>query len=102
MCKSVPHTPQAPILMSAALRPTSGHGTERMTGGAPGPAKVATRIMLARMTSLRGDQGHSKRPPRVNAPEERSLTPGREGIREGALARVSLLDRHDRAPPVVI
>src|SRR4030095_9016447 len=45
MCWSVPHTPQAPILISAALVGTSGHGTVRITGGAPGPSKVATRVL---------------------------------------------------------
>ena len=40
----MPHTPQAPILISAAFFGTSGHGTVRITGGAPGPSKVATRI----------------------------------------------------------
>lgn len=44
MCRSVPQTPQAAMRISAALRPTFGQGTSRMTGGAPGPAKVATRI----------------------------------------------------------
>ena len=44
MCRSVPHTPHAPIWISAAFFGTSGHGTVRITGGAPGPAKVATRI----------------------------------------------------------
>src|SRR5271155_5512916 len=44
MCRSVPHTPQAPILISAAFAPTFGHGTVRISGLAPGPAKVETRI----------------------------------------------------------
>jgi hypothetical protein len=35
--------------MSAAFFPTCGHGTARMTGSAPGPAKVATRMVLLRM-----------------------------------------------------
>jgi hypothetical protein len=35
--------------MSAAFFCTCGHGTERMTGSAPGPAKVATRMVLLRM-----------------------------------------------------
>src|SRR5215831_211130 len=35
--------------MSAAFFPTCGHGTERMTGSAAGPAKVATRMVLLRM-----------------------------------------------------
>src|SRR6516165_4757058 len=46
ICRSVPHTPHAPILISAAFRGTSGHGTRCITGGAPGPAKVATRIVF--------------------------------------------------------
>ena len=44
MCRSVPQTPQAPILMSAALLEPFGHGTVWITGWAPGPAKVETRI----------------------------------------------------------
>ena len=44
MCWSVPQTPHAPILISAAFFGTSGHGTVRITGGAPGPSKVATRM----------------------------------------------------------
>ena len=44
MCRSVPHTPQAPIWIRAALRGTGGRGTSWMTGAAPGPANVATRI----------------------------------------------------------
>src|SRR5712692_10331797 len=44
MCRSVPQTPQAPILMSAALLGMSGQGTVRITGAAPGPSKVETRI----------------------------------------------------------
>src|SRR5262249_32020789 len=32
-----------------AFAGTCGHGTERMTGSAPGPAKVATRMVLLRM-----------------------------------------------------
>src|SRR5947208_1269319 len=35
--------------MSAAFLETCGHGTERMIGSAPGPAKVATRMLLLRM-----------------------------------------------------
>ena len=56
MCRSVPHTPQAPIWISAALRGTAGRATSRITGGAPGPAKVATRtvVMLSRSFSLNG------------------------------------------------
>src|SRR6266480_1730641 len=39
--------------MSAAFFCTCGHGTERMTGSAPGPAKVATRMVLLRMGFIR-------------------------------------------------
>src|SRR5690242_558681 len=35
--------------MSAAFFPTCGHGTARMTGSAPGPTKVATRMVLLRI-----------------------------------------------------
>src|SRR5262249_39851628 len=35
--------------MSAAFAGICGHGTARMTGSAPGPAKVATRMVLLRM-----------------------------------------------------
>src|SRR6516225_9600391 len=49
MCRSVPHTPQAPIWMSAAFLGIFGHSTDRITGSAPGPAKVATRMVLLRM-----------------------------------------------------
>jgi hypothetical protein len=38
--------------MSAAFFCTCGQGTERMTGSAPGPAKVATRMLLLRMGFL--------------------------------------------------
>jgi hypothetical protein len=38
MCRSVPQTPQAPILINAAFLPTFGHGTVRMIGCAPGPS----------------------------------------------------------------
>ena len=38
MCWSVPHTPQAPIWISAPFGGTFGHGTSRMTGSAPGPS----------------------------------------------------------------
>ena len=51
MCWSVPQTPHAPILISAAFFGTSGHGTVRMTGGAPGPSNVATR-MASRATPI--------------------------------------------------
>src|ERR1043165_3173045 len=54
MCWSVPHTPQAPIWINAALRGTCGHGTVRITGGAPGPSKVATRIWSLDMLVMRG------------------------------------------------
>src|SRR5262249_53582663 len=40
--------------MSAAFFGTFGHGTERSTGSAPGPAKVATRMALLRMGSSDG------------------------------------------------
>ena len=33
-------------LFSAALAGTAGRGTSRITGGAPGPAKVATRMLV--------------------------------------------------------
>ena len=46
MCRSVPHTPQAPIWINAAFSGTCGRGTSWMTGAAPGPANVATRIVL--------------------------------------------------------
>src|SRR6266480_4284876 len=39
--------------MRAAFFCTCGHGTERMTGSAPGPAKVATRMVLLRMGFIR-------------------------------------------------
>ena len=42
MCRSVPHTPQAPMRISAALGPTFGRGTVRITGAEPGPSNVAT------------------------------------------------------------
>src|SRR5919112_4592884 len=42
MWRSVPQTPQAAMRMSAALGGTSGFGTSRITGGSPGPSKVAT------------------------------------------------------------
>src|SRR5258707_15639486 len=35
--------------MRAAFLGTCGHGTERMIGSAPGPAKVATRMVLLRI-----------------------------------------------------
>ena len=38
ICRSVPHTPQAPTLINAALFGIFGHGTLRMTGCAPGPS----------------------------------------------------------------
>src|SRR2546427_2624708 len=63
MWRSVPHTPHAPILISAAFFGTFGHGTLRMTGGAPGPAKVATRMSLRRTDVIRfpGDRfGHAR------------------------------------------
>src|SRR5579862_3714131 len=44
MCRSVPQTPQAPTLIRAAFLPIFGHGTLRMTGFAPGPSYVHTRI----------------------------------------------------------
>src|ERR1700752_5501677 len=44
MCWSVPQTPQAPILISAAFLGTAGHGTVRITGGAPGTSEGATRM----------------------------------------------------------
>ena len=44
ICRSVPQTPQAPICTSAAFGPIFGRGTVWMTGLAPGPAKVATRM----------------------------------------------------------
>src|SRR5829696_608502 len=53
MCWSVPQTPQAPILISAAFFGTAGHGTVSMTGLAPGPAKVATRMSGFAMASSR-------------------------------------------------
>src|ERR1700736_2360234 len=48
---AVPHTPQAPIATRAAFFPMRGHSTERMRGSAPGPAKVATRMVLLRMAN---------------------------------------------------
>ena len=42
----MPQTPQAPIWISAALAGTAGLGTCRMTGGAPGPSNVATRMLV--------------------------------------------------------
>src|ERR1700737_4576812 len=55
MCRSVPHTPQAPILMSAAFFGTSGQGTERITGSQPGPSNVETRICsIARPLAMGG------------------------------------------------
>jgi hypothetical protein len=51
MCWSVPQTPQAPILISAAFFGTAGHGTVSITGLAPGPAKVATRMSGFAMAS---------------------------------------------------
>src|SRR5439155_18828205 len=55
MCKSVPQTPQAPILISAAFLGTWGQGTVRITGLAPGPSKVETRICsIARSRLERG------------------------------------------------
>src|ERR1700710_2507915 len=44
MCRSVPQTPHAPTLISAAFFGIFGHGTSRMTGRAPGPSYVHTRI----------------------------------------------------------
>ena len=44
MCRSVPQTPQAPILIRADFGDIFGQATRRMTGSAPGPSKVATRI----------------------------------------------------------
>ena len=41
MCRSVPQTPQAPILMRADFADIFGQATCRMTGSAPGPSKVA-------------------------------------------------------------
>ena len=38
ICRSVPQTPQAPTLISAALFGIFGHGTLRITGCAPGPS----------------------------------------------------------------
>src|SRR5947209_2655601 len=43
MCRSVPQTPQAPTVNSAAFDGTVGRGTVRMSGDVPGPANVATR-----------------------------------------------------------
>src|SRR5260370_26085488 len=40
--------------MSAAFLGTSGHGTARITGAAPGPAKVETRICSMRRASSGG------------------------------------------------
>src|SRR5262249_4004456 len=112
MCRSVPHTPQAPILISAAFAPMSGHGTLRKTGGAPGPAKVATRVVLPRMTVLPSWPGRAGAGPaeagRIGAGRDAgvvsggSLPPSRECVGESALARIALLDRHDGAPAVVV
>src|SRR6266853_1357017 len=44
--------------MSAAFAGTCSHGTERMTGSAPGPAKVATRMVLLRMGLLRAPKSY--------------------------------------------
>ncbi|MEY9223690.1 hypothetical protein ABH974_004113 [Bradyrhizobium ottawaense] len=52
ICRSVPQTPQAPTLISAALRPTFGHGTVRMTGSEPGPAWVQTRMDSMAISSM--------------------------------------------------
>jgi hypothetical protein len=45
MCWSVPHTPQAPIFISAPFGGTFGQATSRITGSAPGPSNVVTRIL---------------------------------------------------------
>src|SRR5215467_2964474 len=125
MCKSVPHTPQAPTLMSAACLGTCGQGTVRITGSAPGASKVATRI--ARMPHLKGAVLGAARllisggPPSLRRPREQfacrlmvgfpqwlvanataSLSPGHEGFVECALARRTLLDRQDGAAAVVV
>jgi hypothetical protein len=44
MCKSVPQTPQAPTFINAAFFGIFGQGTLRITGCAPGPSYVHTRI----------------------------------------------------------
>jgi hypothetical protein len=44
MCWSVPQTPQAAILISAPLGGTFGNSTVRISGLAPGPAYVVTRM----------------------------------------------------------
>jgi len=49
MCKSVPQTPQAPFWSKAAFFGIDGQGTLRITGRAPGPSKVATRISFRDM-----------------------------------------------------
>src|SRR5215211_4217579 len=56
MWRSVPQTPQAAMRMSAALGGTSGFVTSRITGGSPGPSKVATRTFG--MDPPNGKQGH--------------------------------------------
>src|SRR5580658_8327594 len=59
MCRSVPHTPQAPILISAAFPEIFGHGTVRISGAAPGPAKVQTRICSIAVSSRHFQRGVS-------------------------------------------
>src|ERR1051326_9126592 len=71
--------------MSAALRGISGQGTERISGSAPGPAKVATRMVVFR-----------------RMPRRASLAPGGEGFLERLLAGRALLDRQDGATAVVV
>src|SRR6516225_6057756 len=51
MWRSVPQTPQAPIWISAAFFGISGQGTLWITGLAPGPEKVETRICCMPMSS---------------------------------------------------
>src|SRR5215472_713635 len=75
MCRSVPQTPQAPIWSTAAFLGTDGQATLRITGAAPGPSKVATRIALRLMLT---GQYLPPRPPLSN--------------RDQALARIDRTD----------
>src|SRR6516162_4405457 len=78
MWRSVPQTPQAPIWIRAAFLGILGQGTLWITGLAPGPAKVETRICCMLMSSRRTGRSLAQYPRRRNEtdPQTRYL-PGR-------------------------
>src|SRR4051812_33597425 len=97
--------------MSAAFFGTSGQGTVRITGGAPGPSNVATRIFsfgkarfLFVFLSLpigRVDASVGERSDGAKSKKE-LLPPCLEGLLEGAFAGGALFQREDRAAAVVV